>query len=286
MRARLRINAIFWAVGMVVLACSGAAPDPAGAVDGGLEVQANDVSLKFTLDVVDVATDDDVPDPPDSATQSDDAAPDEAVAADVDTADDVLSDPLDVQCQPACGIHVCGDDGCGGSCGTCADKLMCSVGQCTTDPKLGCAGLNLPPNWKGSFTGDMTFSILGLIPTKAGTKGDLSFAITCLNSKFLVNGTMSGTASSLNPFTLKISGTYDPTTLKIDGAMTDGDVTVFLVVEYLFGGTIGGTLDGTTNTFTGTWDMATTSMKLLGSMTAGQIVPLTGTGTWTALGGP
>jgi hypothetical protein len=268
---------------LISAGCSTPATDGAAAFDAGPDIKAKDVVLKFGQDADDASED---ADPSDVVAATDEIAADEAVATDVEMADDTPDVAPDVQCQPACGIHVCGDDGCGGVCGTCADKTICSVGKCITDPKLGCAGLSLPPNWKGSFTGDMTFSILGLIPTKAGTKGDLSFSITCLNSKFLVNGTMSGTASKLNPFTLKISGTYDPTTLKMDGTMSDGDVTVFFVVEYIFGGTIEGTLDAVSNVFTGTWVMATTNMKLLGSATAGQVVPLTGTGTWTATGGP
>ena len=37
-----------------------------------------------------------------------------------------------VACKPSCAGKVCGDDGCGGSCGTCQDptKAACSAGQC------------------------------------------------------------------------------------------------------------------------------------------------------------
>ncbi|MEC9072628.1 MAG: agmatine deiminase family protein [Myxococcota bacterium] len=34
------------------------------------------------------------------------------------------------QCTPACGGRVCGEDGCGGSCGACLDGTTCSNGQC------------------------------------------------------------------------------------------------------------------------------------------------------------
>lgn len=33
-------------------------------------------------------------------------------------------------CTPNCGDKVCGDDGCGGSCGVCADGLECRLGFC------------------------------------------------------------------------------------------------------------------------------------------------------------
>ena len=282
--SKKRLTCLFALGSLVVLAtaCSGAAAPPAGGGDAGTDVKY-DVALKFYTDSADAS---DIGSDAEDATDTTDALADDVLPpVDTATAPDVPDVAPDVQCEPICGIHVCGDDGCGGTCGTCDAKTICSVGKCITDPKLGCAGLSLPPNWKGTFAGDMTFSILGLIPTNTSSKGDLAFSITCLNSKFLVNGTMSGTASKLNPFSLKISGTYDPTTKKVDATMSAGDVTVFFVVEYFFGGTILGTLDAT-NTFNGTWVMATTNMKLLGSATAGQIVPLTGAGTWTATGGP
>jgi len=34
-------------------------------------------------------------------------------------------------CVPACGAAECGDDGCGGSCGMCADGMSCEMGACT-----------------------------------------------------------------------------------------------------------------------------------------------------------
>ena len=44
-------------------------------------------------------------------------------------------------CEPACGNKQCGDDGCGGSCGTCSGSYVCSNGYCvppTCTPQ--CAG--------------------------------------------------------------------------------------------------------------------------------------------------
>lgn len=40
-------------------------------------------------------------------------------------------------CAPSCGPNVCGDDGCGGVCGTCPDGSTCDGGQCVTDPTGG-----------------------------------------------------------------------------------------------------------------------------------------------------
>lgn len=41
-------------------------------------------------------------------------------------------------CEPTCGDRVCGDDGCGGECGACADGTVCSAGQCV--PPEGVCG--------------------------------------------------------------------------------------------------------------------------------------------------
>ncbi|MGB0589587.1 MAG: hypothetical protein ACPGU1_07915 [Myxococcota bacterium] len=43
-------------------------------------------------------------------------------------------DCADEPCEPACGDAVCGDDGCGGECGTCGDGLVCEMGQCAEAP--------------------------------------------------------------------------------------------------------------------------------------------------------
>ncbi|MBM4371406.1 MAG: hypothetical protein FJ098_07105 [Deltaproteobacteria bacterium] len=40
----------------------------------------------------------------------------------------------DVTCLPACGVNLCGPDGCGGQCGTCSAGLECQGGQCVTPP--------------------------------------------------------------------------------------------------------------------------------------------------------
>lgn len=44
---------------------------------------------------------------------------------------------VDAGCQPACGRLVCGDDGCGGSCGDCEAGERCSAGICVVE---GCTG--------------------------------------------------------------------------------------------------------------------------------------------------
>ncbi len=52
-------------------------------------------------------------------------ATDPGVAGDPGTAADTGGG-----CTPACAAKACGDDGCGGRCGTCGDGLACRAGQC------------------------------------------------------------------------------------------------------------------------------------------------------------
>jgi len=47
-------------------------------------------------------------------------------------------------CVPACGDNICGDDGCGGVCGTCVAGAICQGGQCVCVPD--CTGKECGPN--------------------------------------------------------------------------------------------------------------------------------------------
>jgi MYXO-CTERM domain-containing protein len=41
--------------------------------------------------------------------------------------------PDDAPCTPMCQGLECGEDGCGGSCGTCVDGKVCGAGLCSDD---------------------------------------------------------------------------------------------------------------------------------------------------------
>jgi hypothetical protein len=43
-------------------------------------------------------------------------------------------------CTPACAGNVCGDDGCGGSCGSCGTGQLCAAGACVTGQGTCAAG--------------------------------------------------------------------------------------------------------------------------------------------------
>ena len=55
-------------------------------------------------------------------------------------------------CQPACGDRDCGDDGCGGSCGSCDDGASCSDGYCMGS-ECSCDGQTCGPNPCGDSCG-------------------------------------------------------------------------------------------------------------------------------------
>lgn len=45
-----------------------------------------------------------------------------------------MEDPLACNCVPNCDGRMCGDDGCGGSCGGCGEGQNCNEGQCQGEP--------------------------------------------------------------------------------------------------------------------------------------------------------
>ena len=54
-------------------------------------------------------------------------------------------------CKPSCEGKVCGDDGCGGNCGTCEGAATCQDGQCKCSPK--CEGKECGDNGCGGSCG-------------------------------------------------------------------------------------------------------------------------------------
>jgi hypothetical protein len=53
--------------------------------------------------------------------------------------------PIVPACVPNCAGKICGDNGCGGSCGTCSSPLTCQAGQCACpEGEELCGGACLP----------------------------------------------------------------------------------------------------------------------------------------------
>ncbi len=181
----------------------------------------------------------------------------------------------------------CGTDGCGGSCGTCTDVEICSgTGTCVPDPEAGCGGLSLAESWSGTFDGEYTTILMGIPVSDGDTDGTLSFSITCLNSKFIVNGQMTGVASGDNVFELTLTGTYNPSTGVLNGMVPEGHVNLedlTLIVQ--FEGEMPGAMqpDGT---LSGTYAVAATSaVGVLGPVDINTLTA-TSEGTWAAAPSP
>ena len=81
--------------------------------------------------------------------------------------------------------------------------------------------------WAGTFVGEIDYNVTpNPLTPSTGTlpvNGSLGFDITCIESKFIVRGTMDGIATVVDqgdfPFQLSIFGTYDP-----DGLLNPGKV--------------------------------------------------------------
>ena len=101
---------------------------------------ANDEDTGQTPDVQDdIATDSGTPDVVSTDPGTPDIPPSDAdISTGVDTTETTTTDPggTDTACTPSCEDKTCGDDGCGGSCGSCAgcdgtpDELLCIGGTC------------------------------------------------------------------------------------------------------------------------------------------------------------
>jgi CSLREA domain-containing protein len=107
--------------------------------DAAIETQAGDDTAEVDVPAIDVPPDDaeDVPDAMADAGPVDapDVTPDVPAACDPPcVASETCVDGTCAACQPACSLNKCGDDGCGGSCGTCPGGAVCLFGQCALVP--------------------------------------------------------------------------------------------------------------------------------------------------------
>lgn len=117
----------------LLVACAGSE----GRIDGGPVADGAADSLQFT----DGSTGD-VP-PSDTAIVVD-TVPGADLTQDGPGMPDAPGGDLS-PCVPQCGGKACGDDGCGGQCGSCAAWQICASGQCVCDETL-------PSGWPAGFT--------------------------------------------------------------------------------------------------------------------------------------
>ena len=64
-------------------------------------------------------------------------------------------------CTPSCSFRYCGDDGCGGSCGTCGTGYTCSSGSCVPDAPTSGGESCSAPTVVSSSGGARTFTFSG-----------------------------------------------------------------------------------------------------------------------------
>lgn len=150
-----------------------------------------------------------------------------------------------------------------------------------------CETLGIGPDWEGTFFGAIEYDLddpFDLIYPDAGTmpvEGDLEFSIECIDSKLVVNGTMSGWATVEGqgdfPFELTLVGFYSPSQGKLTAQMVEGVVTIYGFVHVSFEGNFQGDLrpDGS---FEGTWDGEATKTNADGLING----EASGQGIWAA----
>lgn len=150
-----------------------------------------------------------------------------------------------------------------------------------------CESIGIAESWDGFFQGEIAFDIdtggaldpameTGVMPVG----GTLGFSIVCIESKLVVNGTLSGIASIQDqgdfPFTLSLQGYYSPSQKKLSAQFVDGEVSIYgLLSVYFIGALTGDLLDD--GTFTGAWNAEAT-----GTNTPAITGIADGLGTWTA----
>ncbi len=151
------------------------------------------------------------------------------------------------------------------------------------NPLGECENVGVPSDWEGSFEGEVDYDlgqpIPGLIEKDIlPVDGTLSFSIECIENKFVVLGEMNGVALGANPFTMKLSGGYNPTTGTMTAKMVDAKVVIFGIVEVYFEGDFEGSLQPGGTAMVGTWAGEATGNNV-GLMS----VVAEGEGTWDAL---
>lgn len=262
----------------------GGSVDPAGAPYGPAEGADAGPGLPVFGggDAQDALAGVDAPVPSDAATEPDVGVP--PCGAD-GLCDEACED--DPDCPPE--TDPCGSDG---SCNTtdcavgedpdcdtgasCVEDGVCDPQCWETDPDCGCAALGIATHWAGTFEGVIPYEFI----FNAGSgdqyvDGSLAFQIDCLAAKYIVQGDMTGAEDNGVPFSVTLSGSYDPFAQFLSAEMKDGVVMLLPgFAEITFEGIFEGTLIGGDH-FEGTWSGESTG-GLAGVLTA------TGSGTWQA----
>lgn len=147
-----------------------------------------------------------------------------------------------------------------------------------------CDAVGIAPSWSGEFAGYISYQVPFDIPGANSSdslpvEGTLAFEVACIEKKLIVSGDMKGTALGEYPFTLHLSGSYNPQTAQLDAKIKDGAVALFDfgtgAISVYFEGTFTGALDS--DAFSGVWQG-----EAVGTDPPGIPGTATGLGTWTA----
>ena len=161
-----------------------------------------------------------------------------------------------------------------------------------------CEALGVAAQWQGTFEGEVethieeslaqTLNLLAdaLLPVS----GDLSFSISCVDSKLIVTGDMLGAASVVGqgdfPFELALFGYYNPETQAMDADIIEGMVLLYGLAEVYFVGSFDGNLVATLgdggNVFTGQWEGVYDGTNFPLPAGSEDDVDASGSGTWSA----
>ena len=155
--------------------------------------------------------------------------------------------------------------------------------------KSDCEELGVADSWTGTFEGIIEHDVIppdgiNLIDEPIPVDGKLSFAITCVDSKFQVDGKLDGFGVAQGesyPFTLTLKGYYNPKTGALNADITEGKVLLLDAIEVYFKGAFNGNLgknEEDEDQFTGTWSAETTGTN------AGELIQgeAWGDGSWVA----
>ena len=191
---------------------------------------------------------------------------------------DAVSTADGTVCYPNCGGKTCGDDGCGGSCGTCPLGSACNGTVCINESFAECEGAE--GDYQGQFTGFVNFGASGLPDFNLETAGAVILSMDCSSLDAVVEGTFSGTIADTT-FTLQLTGTADFGANLIEWDMVEGTVLAMGgQVLYQVEGT-GWSLENNENQWSGKWDLKSTSASSVGgNLSPSDIKPLSGTGDW------
>jgi hypothetical protein len=133
-------------------------------------------------------------------------------------------------CQPSCSNKVCGDDGCGGSCGGCMPGDMCHLGACSLAFDVTSSAA------KDATTLDVSFSAP---PSLAEAESVANYCIatgtpaTCNGALAITGATLSGSTVTLTTAAQSPSATY---TVYVSGVTRASDGAPLVSASSAFGG--------------------------------------------------